>query len=252
MGLRKKIPYKNNNAQNVIKNYPTQWEMYKDFSHRYPDTCLQMDGIVNPKIYENQKIKIMTFLKDSYRLETDNYISTFVLDLCNLCGDQLAEYNKRYIATWWGVLQWVNAIRKSLGENEVNSLQTIAHMNISKLACDGNESVYTRKGVLEEAIKQDGDLLYKQYKEINPNIVICGNNFVYYLKMIEENSGHKPKIKTIFEKTIEGKKPLYCYIVDNKTIVFSAYHPCILNTQPRHFEMIIGENKKEFENILYK
>ena len=58
MGLRKKLPYKNNNAQNVIKNYPTQWEMYKDFSQRYPDTCLQMDGIVNPKIYENQKIKI--------------------------------------------------------------------------------------------------------------------------------------------------------------------------------------------------
>ncbi|MBQ4269682.1 MAG: hypothetical protein IJB97_08550 [Clostridia bacterium] len=252
MDVRKKLPYTKNNVEFVKGKYPKQWRSYKAFSERYPDACLQMDGIVNPDIWQGEKLKILSFLKDSYRINTNDYISTFVLDLCNLCNEELFKYNKTAIATWWNLLKWVNAIRVSLGENKVDTLQTIAHMNISKLACDGKESVYTRQGVLETAMQKDGELLYKQYKEINPNIVICGNTEYYFFKMLEEHSEQKPIIEEVFKGKIEGKKPLYCYLVNNSTIVFSAYHPCILNTKPEHFEIVIEKNKEKIHEILYK
>lgn len=246
MEIRKKLPYITNNLESVAKKYPKQWESYKAFSEQYPGDCLQMDGIVCPEIWENQKLKIMTFLKDSYRKKMDKYICTFILDLCN---DELFNYNKRKIATWWNLLKWVNAIRVSLGESEIKDLQSIAHMNISKLACDGNESVYTRKGVLSEALDKDGGLLYQQYKAINPNIVICGNTYPYFLQLLSKHSNDKLEEKVIFKKSLRGKEPLYCYLI-GRTIVFSAYHPCILNTKPEDFQSVISEHKQEIQEAL--
>lgn len=176
----------------------------------------------------------------------EDYVSDFVLNLCN---SDLTEYNdKREIPTWWNVFKWVNAIRESLGEEKETSLRSIAHMNVSKTACDGKKSVYTRAGALEEAIEEDVDLLYAQYKAIAPNIVICGNTFWYFSKMLQYGEGKVVK-KIIFKEPIEGKRPLYCYEV-NGVLVFDAYHPSFLRTKPSDYKFVIDKHQEEIRKIL--
>ena len=246
MNKREKLSYVHNNSKEIKSEYKEQWESFKGFAFRYPDTCLQMDGIVKPEIWTGQRLKIMTFLKDSYRTDMKDYVSAFVLNLCN---SDLTKYkDKREISTWWNVFKWVNAIRESLGEEKESSLRSIAHMNVSKMACNGKESVYTRAGALEEAIEEDVDLLYAQYKAIAPNIVICGNTFSYFSKVLQYGEGEVVE-KIIFKEPIEGKRPLYCYEV-NGVLVFAAYHPSVLRTKPSDYKLIIDKHQEEIRKIL--
>lgn len=261
--------YIKNNAKEKAKQYPRQWESFKAFAERYPNACLQMDGIANPDVWDKEKIKIMTFLKDSYRKDFSEYISTFIFDICN---ENLEKYEfKKSVRTWMNLLKWVNAIRAHLSEETSQDLKTIAHINISKLACEG---VNTRKGVLQDGIEKDGDLLYKQYQEINPNIVICGNTEKYFFDMLRREELRKNGVDTslleydekavkaymqekksegvlqiLFNEKLRGKRPLYLYIMNN-IIIFSAYHPSISKTLEEDFTAVIDNKKTELLNAL--
>lgn len=63
MNKREKLSYVHNNSEDIKREYKEQWESFKGFTLRYPDTCLQMDGIVKPEIWTGQRLKIMTFLR---------------------------------------------------------------------------------------------------------------------------------------------------------------------------------------------
>ena len=179
--MRKQLQYsKTTNAKEIEQNYSYQWQTFAPFVEKYPNACLQMDGVLHPDIWEKQELKIMTFLKDSYRENFEEHICTYILDIL--------PTETTLGATWRNVLKWVNAVRNAFGKNKVINLQSIAHINVSKLACNGNISKNTPKGALSDAIEQDYALLYEQYKQINPNIVICGSTYHYFFDIFTNKS----------------------------------------------------------------
>lgn len=242
------LDFQDDNSMHVAEKYPKQWQIFEPFAVKYPYACLQMDGFADEHVWVNQKLKIMTFLKESYRYCNKNFISHYILDVLN--EKEFAQLKAKDNTTWIKVFKWINAIRQALGEQQVSNLNSIAHMNLSKIAADANIRKDTPQWVLNEALQEDGQLLYNQFKSINPNIVICGNNFDYFLKMLKDHSATKPDVQTVFEEEIDGKRPLYIYVIDGHMIVFSAYHPASNKTSEDVFVKCIEENFDKLKFVI--
>lgn len=239
MDTKREHLYCNEDNSSTVKiDYPEQWEVFEPFAKKYPDLCLQFDGIADKK-WKNEKVKILFLLKDSYRYEDKRvFLDRYVMD------DVLKKDFIPKDRTWKRIYDWNNAIRISLGLGEVADLKNIAFMNLSKIACDERISKNTRPNTLAYAITEDKEELLNQYNKINPNIVVCGNTGSYLFKLLGYDL-EKIQEGTIFKGKIRNRNRLFLYRIDGVWI-FDAYHPSWGGTSAQDFVEVINKNTKKF------
>lgn len=234
------------NNFNDYKNKP-QFKAFSQFVQKYPDYCLQMDGILDNDIWEADDLHIMFLLKDSYRTENFDYLWSYVIDNCK----NMSAFKDK---TWRKIFQWLPAIREALGfKKELTDISSIAYMNLSKLAFDYN--IYgsrTQPKVLKSAVENDSELLYQQLKEISPKIIVCCGVSVseYLFKLIAKAIGIKRKELKPIEISTENRN-LYVFSLYN-IIIFSVYHPACNKTKSDDFASVITKYNTDLCSILKK
>ena len=235
------------NSAAVSSKYSDNWERFKPFAKRYEGKCLQLDGIADIHIWNEQKCKVLYVLKDGYRKGYTDFISTFVFD-CILSEKGRPD---KVHKTWTTVFDWHATIRKALGISKDNNLTSAAYINVSKLACDGNVSTVTRPRTLPIAVEEDGALLKDQLEGISPNIIVCGNTGRYLFEILGVKNRREFLIGSIGRQE-DGRNPLDLYIYNNY-VIFNAYHPSYLHTtKPEEFEGLILANNKAILDVINK
>lgn len=198
---------------------------------------LQTDGVIDEN-YNQSSIRILLFLKDSYRSKTD-----FTKDdyLYNLAAAYPTLQTKRSCKN---LSEWVKCIVRELVGVLQDNFEHTALMNVSKL---GHYEIQSSWSLLWKIAKKDKSLLEKQFKVLDPNIIICGNTydlfkFVMGVKEVE-------KIGKIANRGKLRKSPLSLYQW-NERVIFDAYHPSLYNTKVEDFEDLITSHKEKIKQII--
>ena len=137
------------------------------------------DGIINQDLWRSAEHKICLFLKEAY-LKDDAPTA----DLCNW----LNKYDLWRM--WWVVSDWIYGIEnttatsisayneKLLNEKKSanNRIRSAAIINIKK----SNGKSGSEHEDLQTFAQNDKEFIKKQFKEINPKIIICGNTRYYF------------------------------------------------------------------------
>ena len=198
---------------------------------------LQADGIIDEN-YKQSNVRILLFLKDSYRSKTDATKDDY---LYNLAAAYPTLKTKRSCNN---LSEWVKCIvRELLGVLQDNFERT-ALMNISKL---GHYDIQSSWSFLWEIAQKDKSLLKKQFNFLDPNIIICGNTYdlFKYVMGVEDVE----EIGRIENRGKLRKSPLTLYRW-NKRVIFDAYHPSLYNTKVKDFEKLITSNRDKIKGII--
>ena len=143
------------------------------------------DGIVNETLWKNAKPKICFFLKEAYLKE-----NTETADLCKW-------FNENDLwRMWWVVSDWIYGIENTtttaipafdeekLDKTELANkrIRSTAVINIKK----SNGETNSKHEDLLAFAKDDREFIKKQFEQINPEIIVCGNTG-YYFEIIFTN-----------------------------------------------------------------
>ena len=228
-----------------LKKDEKQLQVFMPFADRYKKLCLQFDGVLDDETWEKSKLKILFLLKDSYRpvnengeVKNKNRFSTYVFDLQN---KKACEIND---TTWKKVLEWANTISVKFGCGEIKSLKNVAFMNINKLAFSEADGYETQKKDLAIAVRDDKDLLKSQFKNISPNIIVCGNTGKYLFRFLDVLMP-----EPIYSAKNKNRNSLNVYVLEEdgkRTFVFDVYHPSYRATTTSEELEIAIEKIKEF------
>jgi hypothetical protein len=140
-----------------------------------------IDGIIEPEKYLNAKYRILWILKEA-NSETDSwsYLEKFKdKEWLYRCGKSIPTL-KRIIYTTYGILrdcEW-HEIPDANNEKSFEPLQEIAIINIKKIPGGSNSS----SDEIQQAYYDNQELLKRQIKIYNPNVVIFGNTLQYFYK----------------------------------------------------------------------
>lgn len=178
------------------------------------------DGAICPELYLKSKIKIAWVLKESY--QNDNEISDYkyltnVLNRDTVYDDFFSNQSR---PTWYPILRASYSILnkfieyKNIPEISDISLiiRKIAIINTQKLPALNTYKSYDR--VIQAAFDENEEILKKQIRLLNPNVLIFGNTFKYYKSLLGINQKER--------KSKDGTTEYY--IRDNKLYV-DSYHP---------------------------
>jgi len=211
-----------------------------------------VDGIINCEKYTEIKTKILWVLKEANSSETWTFQDLLsVNDIESKIGktnDTLIHhmFKKIFYATYGLKINEDYDKLPYITEKKVYQIgEEIAYINIKKIA-GGSEAV---ENEIEQAYAVNEDLLLKQIKEYNPNIIIFGNTLKYF---------NWDKLKEIGWDLFDKKQ-----IVDNETnnthfypiskdkLCIYPYHPAYITvTQDVYCSEIIkaGLQWREFFN----
>lgn len=193
------------------------------------------DGVVQPKLYVNEPVKIMWVMKEINKEDGDGYCQR---DLFNRLINEIKEEalhgvgRKKWKMSLDPIIYITNQIMRGCihysdvslpyiteDPSIVNVLQKIAYVNIKKIP--GGATSNNNK--LQEFYEKGKEIFFKQLEVANPDIVICGNTLRYFkndlqLKSLEKHN----EFKIDFASTAER-------------IFINIYHPMYLSLQPEKF-----------------
>ncbi|SFM59533.1 hypothetical protein SAMN05421738_10154 [Algoriella xinjiangensis] len=205
-----------------------------------------LDGIINPQeFYEESNIKILWILKEG-NVSIEDYNKP--RDLCEELRNgehkknalSIATFRKIIYSSYWLLnndLNWEDI--PFANEDECyNILNKIAYININKYPA-GSKSYDSKLYKIYEENKID---LLNQIKKIDPEIIIFGNTFKFF----------KNDLKTINWKIDFNEQYSYennnYYIIPNKGLCISAYHPAYPKLSDYNYSNEIKEISKKYIN----
>jgi len=196
-----------------------------------------IDGIIDPEKYLKAKHKVLWILKEA-NSEQDSwsYIENFKRK------DWLQEHGRRnptlrkVIYTTYGVLKdsewsdipWANE------EAAFTPLQEIGLINIKKMP-GGNVAI---DNSIQAAYDKDVELLKRQIKAYDADIIIFGGSFRYFYKSDFEGLDSATK-----EKTELGNH----YYNTGKKLYINSWHPSATNNTDKNYVMDIVQIVKKWE-----
>jgi hypothetical protein len=140
-----------------------------------------IDGIIDPEKYLNAKYRILWVLKEANSENNSwSYLEKFKdNEWLHWCGKSVPTL-KRVIYTTYAILkesEW-REIPDANNEKSFEPLQEIAIINIKKIPGGSNSA----SDEIQQAYYENQELLAKQIKTYNPNVVIFGNTLQYFYK----------------------------------------------------------------------
>lgn len=181
--------------------------IWDEFKKRYPDAILDTDGIVDEKLYRQEKTRILFILKETNELNGS---------LCEFLKNGAPNNGRK---TWQPCCKWASAIldgtcKQFRTEKERKGiLQRIAAINLKKISGKSQSS----NSYIEWAEKNT-DLLKRQILEIDPQIIILccnkkGKRFIGKQLLDDITCSSDPKVPSL--NTTKW----------NDRLIISARHP---------------------------
>lgn len=195
-------------------------------------TTFIQDGIVDPKQWFSQQVRVLFLLKEAY---PDDKAPKGVSNI----AENLITPNENKGRIWSAVAEWQYGIEHTTKNNipsfnnwidvqekadwsdrnrRCDLLRKCAIINIKK--SNGQNGSDDRD--LERYVEEDGDLLRRQIEIIDPTIIVCGNTF--HLLQDKANSPTEHRMCILGEDTSSLPNDRGCYKVGNR-LVISYYHP---------------------------
>ncbi len=186
-----------------------------------------VDGIINCEKYAKATTKILWVLKEPYSSEGNwtyqGYLSVNDIESKIGCESDTLKYDifRRILYTTYGLKYNKKYADLPFAEElEVYGTgEEIAYINIKKVG--GGSEVIDKE--IKQAYKDNEDLLLKQIKEYNPNIIIFGNTLKYF---------NCEKLKEIGWDLFENKHIVddktnntHFYPISNEKLCINPYHP---------------------------
>lgn len=200
--------------------------IWKEYARRYPDDDLDVDGIVDERCWRRQKIKLLFVLKETNDLEGS---------LVEFLHSGAPEGGRN---TWQPACKWVEAVLDGTedggygtAEEREPMLRRIATMNLKKVS-GGATSDY---GYVQWA-KGNVDLLQRQVKDINPDVILlccdeAGNTF-FTEEVLEGVDWKKFQSTDLWYASWKGKTVLWArhplFAPTSWRDAFAAYHQSFL------------------------
>lgn len=206
------------------------------------DDYLYQDGIINPEIFKNEKIKILWILRETNKK----------FNLINWWGNE--EYLQEKInpfdrdkkhkgtkrSTWIPVARTCyNILNKKDSTDDQELAQCLKRIAIINMKKTPGTSKITRKFFAYVRDNDNQDLIIEQIKRIAPNVIICGNTLNYFdSNKLPYRSDEKIKLSA-FSKNGRTMKQNSCFLFKNLVFI-NPYHPSYVM------------NKDEYVNIVVK
>lgn len=203
-----------------------------------------IDGIINPKeFYKNDNIKILWILKEG-NVDVNDYNKQR-----NICEEfkngehiknalSIATFRKLIYASYWifnNHLDWTE-IPYSNDLECYKIVNKIAYININKYPA-GNKSYDSELYRIYEENKKN---LLSQIKDINPEVIIFGNTFKFFKNDLNS-------INWDIENSLQNfSEENNYYIVKNKGLIISAYHPAYPRLSNFQYSNEIKEIYKQY------
>lgn len=136
------------------------------------------DGIIDPSKWKNAKRKVLFLLKEAYNAENpkDSWDLRYIIR--EKWGEEPRYKLWKTIALWAYAVQNINNCKiplfpdQEMLRKEVNkAFFASAVVNIKKSSGEPSSEAEN----LARYIDSDSDLIFKQIKIINPDIIVCGN-----------------------------------------------------------------------------
>jgi hypothetical protein len=163
-------------------------ELLKSWRERehHSNKLFVTDGIVDSEAWGQANHKVLFILKEAYdttRTEGTWDLSGFIK------RRKVSGRTFKPLAQWACGIQHVLENRqiaefKEDGEEVEKAIMASAVINLKKSG--GTKS--SSEGNLQEYVEKDWDLITRQIEIIQPDIVICGNTWSLFSKLIEEKS----------------------------------------------------------------
>lgn len=184
------------------------------------------DGIVNEELWnKGSNKKICFFLKEAYLKNGD--------ESANLC-QWLNEYDMWRM--WWVVSDWIYGINNTTNtiipafDEEMLDKTALANERVRSSAIinvkKSNGKANSEYSELEQFAKNDREFIKRQFEEIKPEIIVCGNT----VDLFEIVYGYDSDIKDSYAEYNEfkidhddfNKKG---YVLAGDTIILNYCHP---------------------------
>ena len=205
------------------------------------DGCYILDGIADIEGYVNSKPRIAWILKEAWGDDGAGWdLSSQVIAkqtptiISSTPSFKRVAYVSRGIHTdtVWDDLPWITQ-----DENVSNAIKKIAWLNISKIAGD-SKSPDSR---ISTAYEEWNDILKKQLKAYDPQIIILGNTHKWVEKMLEIE---RPKGEADLKEN-----SAWAYLnPDNKLIIW-AFHPAKIMKDQEYIDDIVNIIRKAREKF---
>lgn len=189
-----------------------------------------IDGIINPTLYENSKYKIMWILKEGNvspdeRENEINLLTGFSSGHHKITNNALSvpTFRKMIYATY-GILnpdiEWTDVPFANADAYE--AIQQVAYININKYPA-GAVSNYAG---IKKAYRENKQVLLKQIKDCNPNIIIFGGTWSYFETEDMKSIGWDISLseKKYVDEAHMATTTTY-FTVSPTKICINAYHP---------------------------
>lgn len=176
-----------------------------------------IDGIIDPGKYLNSRFRILWVLKEA-NSETNSwsYLEKFKdKEWLHWCGKSIPTL-KRMIYATYAILrdsEW-HEIPDANDEKSFEPLQEIGIINIKKIPGGSSSEV----NEIQEAYYENRELLTRQIKTYNANVVIFGNTLQYFYKSDFEGLETSNKQTTDYGNVF--------YSTDNKLYIHT-WHPAV-------------------------
>jgi hypothetical protein len=196
-----------------------EWE--SRMNRLFPNREVITDGVVNLEKYSRSKFKISWMLKEPYDSYNGtgggwDYSELFPLD------KDLYDNFKLNQPTFYPIIYTTFSIFNDFVEyaemdwikdnhDMMRVLYELAFINCQKLPAKG--VTVTDFDDLHESIVNNGDLLKKQIKLVDSNILIFGNTFDLYIELLDLEN------ETIINNGSSD------YLIKNNRLYISSYHP---------------------------
>jgi hypothetical protein len=187
-----------------------------------------VDGIINFEKYAEATTKILWVLKEANSSDSDWTYQDFlsVNDIESRMGktkDTLKGplmFKKVFYATYGLIMNEEYSVLPDVTEKAVYQIgEEIAYINIKKVG--GGPDSDPKE--IEQAYKNNEDLLLKQIKEYSPNIIIFGNTLNYFDRdKLKEIGWDFSENKHIVDETTNNT---HFYPISNEKLCIYPYHP---------------------------
>ena len=198
-----------------------------------------LDGVVNPSSYCKASKKILWVLKEPYDDVDDSNKPVgggwSIISLIKNNPKKMAlsgQVFKRIAYITYGILnniKWQNMDYINKNSKIAKALESIAYVNVGKMP----NFTTTTDSHLKDIYKTWKDILLKQIKSYEPDVIIFGNTFSLFAN--EFFPSGVPSHKTI--KRADGDY-VGVYNVNGKTLL-DAYHPSAIVSDDSYVETIL-------------
>lgn len=200
-----------------------------------------LDGIADIEGYANSSPRIAWILKEAWdKGDGDwNLISEVIISTTKETISATPSFKRVAYTSWglhtdsnWDDIPWINQ-----DENVSNAIKKIAWLNISKIAGD-TKSADSR---ISAAYEDWNDILTKQLKIYDPQIIILGNTHKWVEKMLEIE---RPKGEADLKEN-----SAWAYLNPNNKLIIWAFHPSKIMRDQEYIDDIVNIIRKAREKF---